>query len=268
VLTGSCPCRKVRFEVRGELGSIVYCHCESCRKAQGTAFVANAPVAEDDFVVTSGAELIAKYESSPGKYRGSWRRTSWQTSLGSRRILRRRSVAHDPAIVTIDYDPRWPMTFEDEKRRLQEGLGDVAARIEHIGSTAVPGLAAKPIIDIDIYVRALDPMTPFRDPLEALGYVYQFDPMTPDLHFFGYPAERPRLFHVHVADVGSHHMQADLAVRDFLRTHSEVAEEYARLKRRLTSQRPGDRDAYIAGKATFMTALRARALRWAIQGCD
>ena len=67
--TGSCLCRKVRFEIRGELGSIVYCHCESCRKAQGTAFVANAPVAEEDFVVTSGANLIAKYESSPGKHR-------------------------------------------------------------------------------------------------------------------------------------------------------------------------------------------------------
>jgi GrpB-like predicted nucleotidyltransferase (UPF0157 family) len=87
--------------------------------------------------------------------------------------------------------------YEAERRRLQGGLGDVAVRIEHIGSTAVPGLAAKPIIDIDIYVRAIDPMTPYREPLEALGYVYQFDPETPDLHFFGYPAERPRRFHVH-----------------------------------------------------------------------
>ena len=69
MLTGSCLCRKVRFEIRGDLGSIVYCHCESCRKAQGTAFVANAPVAEEQVVVTSGAELIAKYGSSPGKYR-------------------------------------------------------------------------------------------------------------------------------------------------------------------------------------------------------
>ncbi len=177
-------------------------------------------------------------------------------------------MAHDAAIVTIDYDPRWPMIFEAERRRLQGGLGEVAVRIEHVGSTAVLGLAAKPIIDIDIYVRAIDPMTPYREPLEALGYVYQFDPETPDLHFFGYPAERPRRLHVHVAEVGSDHMQADLAVRDFLRTHSEVAQEYARLKRGLTAQRAGDRDAYIAGKAAFMTALRARALRWASRGCD
>jgi GrpB-like predicted nucleotidyltransferase (UPF0157 family) len=158
--------------------------------------------------------------------------------------------------------------YEAERLRLQGGLGDVAWRIEHIGSTAVPGLAAKPIIDIDIYVRAIDPMMPYREPLEALGYAYQFDPETPDLHFFGYPAERPRQFHVHVAEVASHHMQADLAVRDFLRKHLEVAQGYARLKRALTAQRPRDRDAYIAGKAAFMAALRARALRWASQGCD
>ena len=64
MLTGTCLCRKVRFEIRGELGSIVYCHCESCRKAQGTAFVANAPVADEAFAVTSGADLIANLTSA------------------------------------------------------------------------------------------------------------------------------------------------------------------------------------------------------------
>ena len=91
----------------------------------------------------------------------------------------------DAAIATIDYDPHWPAMFEGEKRRLQGALSDVAVRIEHVGSTAVSGLAAKPIIDIDIYVRSIEPMTPYRRLLEALGYVFQFDPETPDLHFFG-----------------------------------------------------------------------------------
>lgn len=169
----------------------------------------------------------------------------------------------DPAITAVDYDPQWAEMFEIEKGRLTEALGDVAARIEHIGSTAVSGLAAKPIIDIDVYVRAIEPMAPYREPLEALGYVFQFDPETPDLHFFGYPARRPRLFHVHVAELGGQYMQSDLAVRDFLRTHPDVAAEYARLKRALTAQHLGDRDAYIAGKAQFMSELQARALRWA-----
>ena len=172
-------------------------------------------------------------------------------------------MALDPAIVTVDYDPQWPVIFEVEKRRLRDTLGGVAVRIEHIGSTAVSGLAAKPIIDIDVSVRAIDPMAPYREPLEALGYVFTFDPETPGLHFFGYPAERPRRFHVHVAELDGRHMVADLAVRDFLRTHPDVAEEYARLKRALTAQHPGDRDAHIAGKIEFMTELEARALRWA-----
>jgi GrpB-like predicted nucleotidyltransferase (UPF0157 family) len=169
----------------------------------------------------------------------------------------------DPAITTVDYDPQWAGNFEVEKARLTEALGDVAARIEHIGSTAVSGLAAKPIIDIDIYVRAIEPITLYREPLEALGYVFEFDPEAPRLHFFGYPAQRPRLFHVHVAELGGQHMESDLAVRDFLRTHPDVAAEYARLKRALTAQHPEDRDAYIAGKAQFMSELQARALRWA-----
>jgi GrpB-like predicted nucleotidyltransferase (UPF0157 family) len=168
----------------------------------------------------------------------------------------------DPAITTVDYDPQWVAKFESEKGRLTEALGDVAACIEHIGSTAVSGLAAKPIIDIDIFVRATEPMAPYREPLEALGYVFQFDPETPRLHFFGYPAQRPRLFHVHVAELGGQHMESDLAIRDFLRTHPDVAAEYARLKRALTARHPGDRDAYIAGKAEFMSELKARALRW------
>jgi GrpB-like predicted nucleotidyltransferase (UPF0157 family) len=174
-------------------------------------------------------------------------------------------MVHDPAIATVEYDPQWPVMFEVERRRLHDALGDVAVRIEHIGSTAVSGLAAKPIIDIDVYVSAIEPMAAYREPLEALGYVFQFDPETPGLHFFGYPAERPRRFHVHVAELGGRHMVVDLAVRDFLRTHPDVAQEYARLKRALTAQHPGDRDAYIAGKAQFMTELQAQALRWAKQ---
>src|SRR5262245_48199366 len=174
-------------------------------------------------------------------------------------------MACDPAIEMVDYDPKWPAMLEIEKRRLHDALGDVAVRIEHIGSTAVPGLAAKPIIDIDVYVRAIEPMARYREPLEALGYVFKFDPETPRLHFFGYPAWRPRRFHVHVAELGGRHMVADLAVRDFLQTRPDVAEEYARLKRILTAQHPGDGDAYVAGKAQFMTELQARALRWAKQ---
>ena len=69
MITGSCLCRGIRFEVRGELGSIAQCHCEDCRKANGTAFATNAPVARANFSLTSGAGLLERYQSSPGKYR-------------------------------------------------------------------------------------------------------------------------------------------------------------------------------------------------------
>lgn len=168
----------------------------------------------------------------------------------------------DPDIRIVDYDQKWPMLFDTEKARLEAALGDVAVQIEHMGSTSVPGLAAKPIIDIDIYVREIEPMEPYREPLERLGYLFQFDPEFPDLHFFAYPEEKPRQFHVHVAEVESQYKTRDLAVRDFLRAHPDVAADYAELKRSLTAAHPGDRDAYINGKAAFMDELITRALRW------
>src|SRR5262249_31195708 len=82
----------------------------------------------------------------------------------------------------------------DRAATTTRALGDVAVRIEHIGSTAVPRVAAKPIIDIDVYVRPIEPMARYKEPLEALGYLFKFDPETPGLHFLGYPAERPRRF--------------------------------------------------------------------------
>lgn len=168
----------------------------------------------------------------------------------------------DPAISVVDYDPSWPMVFEAEKARLKAALGDVALRIEHVGSTSVLGLAAKPIIDTDVYVREIEPMHPYREPLESLGYVFEFDLEFPDLHFFGYPDKRPRRFHVHVAEAGSRHEIRHLAVRDFLRSHPEVAAGYAELKRSLMAAHPGDHDAYVDGKAALMVELEARALDW------
>jgi len=69
MLTGSCLCGQIRFRIDGEIGSISFCHCRSCRKAQGTAFVTNAPVARNSFTLTAGESLVAAYESSPGKLR-------------------------------------------------------------------------------------------------------------------------------------------------------------------------------------------------------
>lgn len=171
-------------------------------------------------------------------------------------------MIRDPAYVTVDYDPRWPALYAAERARLVAALGEQLTRIEHVGSTSVPGLAAKPIVDIELYVRQLEPMDPFRAPLEALGYVFQFDPEMPDLHYFGWPAERPRRYHLHISQHGSQHLIRVVAVRDYLRAHPAEADAYAAVKRALTAARPGDRDAYVAGKHDFVQALERRALAW------
>ena len=136
-------------------------------------------------------------------------------------------------------------------------------RLEHIGSTAVPGLAAKPILDLQLSVAALEPRERYQAPLERLGYLFAPDPESPDHHFFARPPERPRSHHLHVCEAGGHHERRHLAVRDFLRAHREEAARYAGLKRRLADRHREDRLAYIAGKERYVRDLEARALRWA-----
>jgi GrpB-like predicted nucleotidyltransferase (UPF0157 family) len=134
-------------------------------------------------------------------------------------------------------------------------------RLEHVGSTAVPGLAAKPILDLQVSVAALEPRERYGAPLERLGYLFVPAPESPDYHLFARPPERPRTHHVHVCAAGSDHEARHVAVRDFLRAHPDEAARYADLKRRLVARHPHDRLAYIAGKEAYMAALEARA--WA-----
>ena len=168
----------------------------------------------------------------------------------------------DLAIRIVDYDPAWPVTAAAEIRRIEHGLGPVAARVEHVGSTAVPGLAAKPIIDLQMSVISLRPVQRYADPLKRLGYLFFPDPELPRYPFFARPADRPRTHHLHVCEGESTEEFRHLMVRDFLRAHPDEAREYEALKRRLAAEHPEDRLAYIEGKDTFMAALEQRALTW------
>lgn len=166
----------------------------------------------------------------------------------------------DPAIRIVAYDPDWPERAAEELRRLEEALGAVAVRLEHIGSTAVPGLAAKPILDLQLSVAAIEPRARYVEPLERLGYLFVPSPEWPDHHFFAKPPERPRTHHLHVWEAGSHHERRHLAVRDFLRAHDDEAARYAALKREAVARHPQDRIAYMAGKEPYLAELEARAL--------
>jgi GrpB-like predicted nucleotidyltransferase (UPF0157 family) len=169
----------------------------------------------------------------------------------------------DPSVRIADYDPAWPTLAEAEVGRLKEALGEVAVRLEHVGSTAVPGLAAKPILDLQLSVDAIEPRERYVEPLGRLGYLFVPAPEAPDYHFFAKPAERPRTHHLHVCEVGTEHEFRHVAVRDFLRTHVDEAARYAALKRKVVARDPHDRLAYIEGKYGYVSSLEERAVAWA-----
>ena len=172
----------------------------------------------------------------------------------------------DPAIRLCPYDAAWPVRAEAELLRIAAAVGAVAVRLEHVGSTAVPGLAAKPILDLQLSVAPLVPRVAYVAPLERLGYLFAGDPDSPDHHFFAWPPERPRSYHVHVCAAGSAHEERHLAVRDYLRAHPAEVAAYAELKRGLVRGHPGDRLAYIEGKHDYVERLEVRALAWARPG--
>jgi GrpB-like predicted nucleotidyltransferase (UPF0157 family) len=172
----------------------------------------------------------------------------------------------DPAVRIVDYDSAWPVMAEHELRRIKQALGDVAVSLEHVGSTAVPGLAAKPIIDLQLSVTVMEPRELYVAPLERLGYLFAPVPESPDYHFFAKPPERPRTHHLHVCQSGSEQEFGHVALRDFLRSHPNEAACYAALKREVVARHPQDRLAYIDGKDEYVTALEQRAVTWARSG--
>jgi GrpB-like predicted nucleotidyltransferase (UPF0157 family) len=138
-------------------------------------------------------------------------------------------------IVISAYDAKWPLLFEEEAHRLRTAFGSVALRIEHVGSTSVPGLAAKPVIDIQVSVTSLVPHGRYVDTMATLGYRHlalgDFDLVYP--FFYRPPVGWPGTHHVHLCEAGGEQEWKHLAFRDYLRAHPQAAREYAALKREL-----------------------------------
>jgi GrpB-like predicted nucleotidyltransferase (UPF0157 family) len=165
-------------------------------------------------------------------------------------------------IKIVDYDPAWPGMFEEEAARLRLALApDLILGLEHFGSTAIPGLAAKPIIDMLLAVRSLaEARDSFRDPLERLGYLYWAENPKRDRLFFvkGLPPHAPhRTHHLHVTQLDGE-LWRRLAFRDHLRTHREDAQRYEALKRDLAARYRDDREAYTEAKSAFIDEILAR----------
>jgi GrpB-like predicted nucleotidyltransferase (UPF0157 family) len=171
-------------------------------------------------------------------------------------------------IEIVDYNPAWPVLFGELGQTLRAALGAVALRIDHIGSTAVPGLAAKPVIDVQISVAAFEPIEAFRDPLEQLGYAYRPDNPERTKRYFR-EAPGSRRTHLHVRRAGSFSQQIPLLLRDYLRTHPHAAAEFATVKRRLAGQFPFDGAGYTEAKASYVWEIMRRADEWAqLQGWE
>jgi GrpB-like predicted nucleotidyltransferase (UPF0157 family) len=164
-------------------------------------------------------------------------------------------------IVLADYDPAWPGDFEREHLRLAAALSEwLAGPIEHIGSTAVPGLRAKHIIDIMAGVHTLDDSRPAISTAARLQYVY-FPYRTDVMHWFCKPSPGERTHHLQVIPIDSQLWLDRLAFRDHLRQHPMVAAEYAVLKAELANRFRTDREAYTDAKAPFVARVLALARR-------
>ena len=165
----------------------------------------------------------------------------------------------DEAVRVASYDPTWPSRFEAERAGLEKVLGDaITGGIHHVGSTSVPGLDAKPVIDILVGVADLQGSRAYIQPLAGLSYMYA--PYRPDeMLWFCKPNPAHRTHHLHVVPSGSKRFRDELAFRDHLRTHPAAALEYATLKRQLAAEFEHDREAYTEAKGDFIRQILGQA---------
>ncbi len=160
-------------------------------------------------------------------------------------------------VVIVPYNPEWSREFEQERARLEETFASTNAVIKHIGSTAVPGLPAKPVIDIMVGVAALSEAEARIKSLRAQGYEYvpAYEAQLPQRRYFRKPLVEPRTHHVHCVIRGGSFWHDQLVFRDYLRAYPEAARAYATLKRDLAVLYAADREAYSEGKSEFITGI-------------
>jgi len=170
-------------------------------------------------------------------------------------------------VITIaPYDANWPSAFAAEAANIKQVLGESAVRIEHVGSTSIPGLAAKPVIDIQVSVLDLGQVEVFSHGLASIGYTHvhlgEFDLVYP---FFQKPAQWPASHHVHLCAAGGEQERKHLAFRDFLRSNPLVAGKYLALKRELAASHHGStmesREQYSLAKSSFVASVLEQAFR-------
>jgi GrpB-like predicted nucleotidyltransferase (UPF0157 family) len=166
-------------------------------------------------------------------------------------------------IRVVMYDDHWPAEYEAEAERIREAIGEVAVRIHHIGSTAVPGLSAKPVIDVLVEVSGLAKLDALSPRMESLGYEAKGEFGIAGRRYFRRDnAFGVRTHQIHAFELRSAQTDRHLAFRDYLISHPEVARAYGELKRQLAAHFPNDIDAYMDGKDSFVKQYEAEGIAW------
>ncbi|PSB29121.1 GrpB family protein [Chlorogloea sp. CCALA 695] len=167
--------------------------------------------------------------------------------------------SEDPIII-VDYNANWCNQYEQEKQRVMLALGDTVTNIQHIGSTSIPGLAAKPVIDMILGLKQIPPLLEQISNFEAIGYSYHGELGIPGRHYFR--KGMPRTHQIHAVLVNSEFWERHILFRDFLRNNPQVAQRYEALKRKLAQEFAGDRTSYTNSKTPLIEQLLVEAALW------
>lgn len=161
-------------------------------------------------------------------------------------------------ISVVDYDHTWPKTFEQLRSNIWPTISDIATTIEHVGSTSVVGLSAKPIIDMTIVIPSTSQMPMLMDRLSTINYIHKGDQGVPGREAFQRPENTPahNLYACQKDNLG---LRNHLAIRDYMKEHPEAVQAYGDLKKQLAAQFPSDIDAYVDGKTDFLISILTKA---------
>ena len=163
-------------------------------------------------------------------------------------------------VTVVPYDDRWIGLFDEASLEIANALGSAILAVHHVGSTSVPGLHAKPILDILVSIPDFLPGLALVPRLASLGYEFRPAEEIPDRHYFRRRRGDVRTHHLSLAEPSSHHHRVTIAFRDALRGNPPLAAEYGALKLQLARQFPRDRQAYIDGKIGFVTRVLAETI--------
>ncbi|MBT3260755.1 GrpB family protein [bacterium] len=156
-------------------------------------------------------------------------------------------------IEVLAYTPEWAKMFEAEKKSLEKLFGNQVVQIHHIGSTAIPGLAAKPIIDVLVEVQNIETIDKFNEEMKKQVYLPQGDFGISGRRFFIKGTKIHRTHHIHIFQTGNPEIQKHLNFRDYMRQNPEEVVRYAKLKQNLARRFPHDIEKYMAGKNDFIS---------------